>query len=130
MALTYQMHRFAEQPLRLPKNLAGLSKARLARAIEFIEENLAQNIGLDDVANVVGLSPCHFSRAFRHETGQSPRQLLTDHPIARAQALLQHGHIPLAAVAYAVGFSSQAHLTTAFRKALGTTPGAYRRQLQ
>jgi AraC-like DNA-binding protein len=130
ITLLYHLRRLADQPLKAPSNQAALTKAKLANAIEFIESHLAQSIRLDDVANSVGLSAFHFARAFKNETGLSPHQFLIDRRILRVKQMLMESNLPLAAIAYAVGFSSQAHMTTVFQKLLGTTPGEYRRQLQ
>jgi AraC-like DNA-binding protein len=46
--------------------------------------------------------------------------------IKRAKELLAARHMSLAEIGYALGFPSQAHFTTTFRKLAGTTPGAYR----
>lgn len=48
--------------------------------------------------------------------------------VERAKDLLKEGNTPLAAVAIRVGFADQAHLTRVFRKIVGTTPGAWRRE--
>ena len=46
--------------------------------------------------------------------------------VKRAKELLVAGHMSLAEIGYTLGFPSQAHFTTTFRKLVGTTPGAYR----
>jgi AraC family transcriptional regulator len=130
ITLLYHLRRLADQPLKAPSNKAALTKAKLACAIEFIESHLAQSIQLDDVAASVGLSAFHFARAFKNETGLSPHQFLIDRRVCRATQMLMESNLPIAAIAYAVGFSSQAHMTTVFQRLQGTTPGEYRRQLQ
>jgi AraC family transcriptional regulator len=130
VTLLYHLRRLADQPLKALSNKAALTKAKLACAIEFIESHLAQSIQLDDVAASVGLSAFHFARAFKNETGLSPHQFLIDRRVCRATQMLMESNLPIAAIAYAVGFSSQAHMTTVFQRLQGVTPGEYRRQLQ
>lgn len=48
--------------------------------------------------------------------------------VERAKNLLKKGDTPLASVAVGLGFADQAHLTRVFRKIVGTTPGAWRKE--
>jgi AraC family transcriptional regulator len=105
----------------------GLAAWQAKRACEAMAARLDGNIGLDDLAALVGLSPTHFSRAFKQAMGVAPFHWLAEQRIERAKGLLADRRIPLAEVALAVGFSAQPHFTTAFRRATGTTPGAWRR---
>lgn len=105
----------------------ALAPYRLARARDYVEAHLGQDVGLDEIAGAAGLSPFHFSRAFRKATGQSPVRYLLGRRIERAKDLLTGSPVSLAEVALAVGFSGQSHFTTAFRRATGLPPGAWRR---
>lgn len=104
------------------------SRKGLDRAIEFIEAHHGQALRLAAVAEKAGLSPYHFARLFKAETGCSVHQYVLRRRIERARALLAAGRMPIAEVALACGFASQAHLTDTFRKHTGQTPGEYRRQ--
>ena len=90
--------------------------------------HLAKDLGLEDLAAVVDLSPQHFARAVCQSTGLPPHRWLTNQRIERARDLLATGNLPIAEIALDCGFADQSHLTTAFRKATGVTPGAYRRE--
>lgn len=97
--------------------------ARVARAID---ERYAEDLRLADLARLAGLSTHHLIRAFRREVGSTPHAHLIGVRVRRARDLLRLGETP-AAVASAVGFSDQAHLTRAFKARIGVPPGAYRR---
>ena len=105
-----------------------LSPVKHKRVTDFVEANLDQAIGLDDLANVAGLSVFHFSRTFKLATGESPYHFLGSRRLARAQQLLSESDVPLAELALACGFASQSHFTAAFTKSIGTSPGRYRRE--
>ncbi len=107
----------------------SLSPSDLARLLDFIECQLAEDISLTCLASEAGLSVYHFSRSFKASLGLSPHQYVLERRIARARELLEAGTCPLADIAYTVGFSSQAHMTDVFRKRLGITPGAYRKEV-
>lgn len=109
---------------------ACLDEARLTRVLDYIEEHLGEEIGLADLAEVAGLSPHHFSRSFKEATGESPYRHLIRRRLARACEALSETTMPLAEIAYSLGFSSQPHFSNAFRSQFGTSPGAYRKQTQ
>lgn len=102
---------------------------RIARAIDFIRANLEREISVAELANVACLSPSHFARMFRRVTGTTPHGFVSAERLALARTLLADRSIPLVSVAHRAGFSTQAAFGTAFKRATGTTPGAYRRRL-
>lgn len=101
---------------------------RLDTVREYIEANLSENLGLTEIALETGLSTYHFARLFKEEMGLSPHQYVLERRLTRAREMLANNGSTLADIAYAVGFSSQAHMTDVFRKRLGVTPGAYRKE--
>ena len=105
----------------------GLSPAALRRVQVFVEANIERSIHIGDLAGRAGLSVHHFGRAFRTSTGSTPRAFIEQRRIERARALIEQTDQPLADIAVAAGFATQSHLTTAFRRATGFTPAAYRR---
>lgn len=104
----------------------ALSATHLSRLEDFIDGHLDDRIGMQTLADLVGHSAFRFTRAFKAATGMSPHQYVLDRRISVASELLHGGKETLADIAYACGFSSQAHMTTVFRKKLGITPGQYR----
>jgi AraC family transcriptional regulator len=103
--------------------------SRLRQVIEYIEENLADDVSLDTLAGIAGLSPNYFLAAFRQATGRTPHRYVTELRVARACELLHDPRRPITEVSLAVGFSSQSHLTEVFRRTMKTTPAAYRRDV-
>ncbi len=95
---------------------------------EFIEDNYARIIRLQELADLAGLSETYFCSAFKASTGLSPHNWQMERRIARAQVLLRQAHTPLPHIAALVGFSDQAHFTRVFKKQTGTTPAAWLRQ--
>lgn len=106
----------------------GLPAGVLRRVQDHIEVELADRLSIDDLARDAGLSPYHFSRAFRATTGVTPHRYVLERRIAQAKALLRGSDTPIAQVALCTGFSSQTHLTDCFRRLVGTSPGEYRRR--
>lgn len=108
----------------LPKG--GLSREAARRVKEYISENLGSAPSIAELAGVAGLSPAHFIQAFTKRFGLAPHRYVLDMRLDLADRLLQDGRMPIADVAYASGFSSQSHLTTAMKKYRGRTPGKTR----
>lgn len=102
------------------------NSVQLARALEFMEDRLADDVGREEVARAAGLSPSHFSHLMRAKIGWSFTELLTRLRLDRACHLLAHTDQPLTRIAQDCGFSDQSYFTRVFRKRLGRTPGDYR----
>lgn len=111
-----------------------MTSRRLKRILDHFEARLTEDIRLADLANDTGLSECYLARTFRAATGMTLHAALVERRIARARSLIEvasrRGARPsLADVAAATGFSSHAHMTTAFRRVLGITPSEWMRML-
>jgi AraC family transcriptional regulator len=102
---------------------------RLRRVTDYIRRSLGNEISLAALAALAGLSPNYFLSAFRRATGKTPHRYLTEQRLAKACELLHNPHSSIVDVSLAVGFSSQSHLTSVFRRFLKTTPAAYRQQV-
>ena len=97
---------------------------QVRRVISYIDAHLGEELSLRRLSELVHLSPYHFVRAFRQSTGRPPHRYVLEQRIARAQVRLMEPELSLADVGYELGFASQAHFTTTFRKLVGITPGA------
>ena len=99
---------------------------RLQRAIAYCEEHLDQAVSLAELAAAAGLSRMHFAAQFKAAVGLRPHEYLLRRRIGRAQALLIRGNARLVDVALSVGFQSQAHFTSVFKRYAGLPPRAWR----
>lgn len=122
-ALAYGGHRES-------RGVRGLTERQATRLLDHIRDNLDQRLTLPDMAAVVNLSTCHFARVFTKTFGVPPHHFVRAERIRRAQRLLHDRSRSLADIAYATGFSSQSHMTGAFREQLGITPGRLRRTIR
>ena len=119
------------QPSQLeePSRKRGkLAPHQLRKTVDYIEQNCSRTIRLDELAQLTGLSQSYFCSAFRESTGMPAQQWQMKARIERAKELLREDCTSLASVAVRLGFADQAHLTRVFRKMVGTTPGAWRKQ--
>jgi AraC family transcriptional regulator len=106
---------------------SGLARWQLKRVLEFLEANLAGDIGLDELAQLVGLSQSQFARAFKISTGLPPYQWCLRNRVKRAQEMLLNGNDSLPDIAMQNGFADQSHFTKTFRRVTGTTPANWKR---
>lgn len=118
------------RPAAEPAERIYLSPPKLKRVIDFIEANLHESIGLDDLAGAAGLSANHFLRVFKLATGETPYHFLRARRLERARQLLADNAMPLAELALECGFANQAHFTAAFSREVGISPGRYRRAVR
>ena len=119
--------RVLARPTEPPARAKGLAPWQLRRAQAYLEEHLPGRVDLPRLAALTGLSPSHFSRAFKASTGMAPYRWQLDARIRRAQALLVEERASLDRAAVATGFADAVHFGRTFRKITGTTPAAWRR---
>jgi AraC family transcriptional activator FtrA len=99
----------------------------LAPLLEWMTGRLGEPLTVEDLAAQAGVSSRTLARRFTDQLGVGPGHWLLAQRIAAARELLESSDLPLDAVARRVGLSSATNLRRRFLRALGTTPGAYRR---
>lgn len=100
----------------------GLPQQKLKQAVDYIQDHLAQEISLNELANELGISRYYFCRLFKQSTGLSPHQYVIQQRVERAKQLLLQGKMSIANVAQASGFTHQSHLNRHFKRLTGVTP--------
>lgn len=102
--------------------------AHVRRILALLDAGIGQSMTVQGLARQVGLSRRELLRLLRRETGQTPSQMLNARRLERARSLVLHSPLALVAVADAVGFSSQSHMTLRYRQQFGVTPAQDRRR--
>jgi AraC-like DNA-binding protein len=101
----------------------------LVRAKDLADAHYAEPLTVGDLAAAAGLSPAHFSRAFRRAFGETPHAYLLTRRLERAASLLARTDHTVADICTAVGLSSVGSFTTTFKRLYGKSPTAYRASL-
>ena len=125
---TRLIHRHSSKSIGTKNPNKRLSDRRLRQVFVYIEDNLAENIALADLAAVVGLSVSHFNVLFREAVGLSPHQYLIRRRVERAKDLLGESKLSIGQIAAESGFAHQSHLARHMRRMLGVAPKALRKQ--
>ena len=108
--------------------VGGLSAQHLRRTCDFIRDHLGEDITLDELAGLTGLSCKHFTRAFKQSTGLPPHRFVILQRMEAAKRRLLNGKASLSEIALECGFADHSHFTATFRKMVGIPPGVWRRQ--
>ena len=95
--------------------------------LSYIAENLEQPLTLTDLARRASLSPYHFTRQFKKETGYTPHEYIIFARVNAAKYYLKTTSLPAKAITHKCGFSSEAAFCTTFKRVVGVTPLEYRR---
>jgi AraC family transcriptional regulator len=128
MAVTLvNSHAVRHHPVQFSRG--GLGSARLRRIKELVHAKMEDDLGLDDMAQAVGLSTAHFARMFRKSTGKTPHQFVLRQRLERAKGMLRARDARVLDVAIACGFKTQQHFAQVFRDVWGVSPTEYRQYL-
>jgi len=99
------------------------------KVMKVINDNISNpDLSVEMIADEVGVSRVHLHRKLRQLTNQTTRDLIRNQRITLAAKLLREKKMPIAEVAYFVGFSSPAHFTTSFKSMFGISPSQYTNQ--
>lgn len=81
---------------------------------------------VEKLASETGVSRAHLHRKMKEQLGMTPSDFIRNVRLRRACELLQKPDIEITQIAYLVGYTSQSHFSTAFKKFTGYTPSEYR----
>jgi AraC family transcriptional regulator len=121
--------RTAVEPVEIElrrRQVQPLQKWRLKRVVEYVDLHLSAKITLAELAAVAGLSRMHFASQFRAATNLRPHEFVLRRRVQRAEELLQNTTTPIVEIALSIGFQTQAHFTTIFKRFVGSTPHRWR----
>lgn len=103
------------------------SKRLAARYTQLLERDFRTGLGVADLAESLGVTPTHLSRACRETCGRSASDLLQDRRLFEARRLLADTELPIKEISRSLGFTSPAYFSRAFQHRAGKTPSAFRR---
>lgn len=108
----------------------GLAPWQIRRVIEAIEEINPAILSLAELAQLTGLSPFHFCRAFKQSLGVAPHHYQSIRRMERARDQLENTSQPVTEIALSLGYGSSQAFARAFSRHFGQNPTNFRRQRQ
>ncbi len=106
------------------KEEASVSSMEQARL--YIEQHYMENITLNDISEMVYISPYYFSKLFKEKTGRNFIEYLTGTRMEHAKRLLETTEQSVKEICVSVGYSDPNYFSRSFKKYEGMTPGEYR----
>ena len=117
----------AERPVAGPSAPDGLDADPVVGRVQtFVDNHLAADLTVDELADAADLSPASLGRRFKAAMGTTPWRYVLQRRIDKAKRLLETTDRSLAAIAFDTGFYDQPHFTRTFKRIEGQPPGAYR----
>lgn len=105
---------------------SGNYRDPMEEAKAYIDNRLAEDLSLEQVAAMVGLTPTYFSALFKKMTCETFVKYRINKRIDRARELLAVPHYRIIDIAGEVGYEDYPHFTKTFKKFVGVTPSEYR----
>ncbi len=103
------------------------NRAQKHLLVDYIEQYLETNIEINDLATLVQMSVFHFGRKFTKDFGSPPHAYIIKKRVERAVRLLSTSNMPIKVIFTQCGFSDQSHMTRIFKRLMGITPAALRK---
>jgi AraC family transcriptional regulator len=111
------------------RTIKALSDAELRRVLARMRCEELVNPSLADLAELTGMSTCHFLRAFKKTLGTTPHEYLTFSRMQRACQLMRETRLPILDIGVQLGFATHSHFSQVFRRQVGMAPAQFRRVL-
>jgi len=99
---------------------------RVQKVKQYISEHYKENIRLQDLAEMVGMTPSGFSRFFKIRTGRTLSDYIIDIRLGNAARLLVDTTRNISEICYECGFNNVSNFNRIFRSKRGTTPHEFR----
>ena len=116
----------SERGNQLLSDKAAAASPVLQTIEAYLAENSDRKVSLAELARSVHVSPCHFCKLFKKQTGVTFTTYHVHARIEHAKQLLLNPHRRISEVAHDAGFGSISHFNRAFRRLVGCSPTQYR----
>jgi AraC-like DNA-binding protein len=97
--------------------------------VDFVKQNLASKIAVDNMALKCGMSKSHFSRTFKKEHDITFQDFLIQQRMNKAVKLLKNSDLHVTQIAHAVGYCELSNFTSTFQRVIGIRPSSFRKAL-
>ena len=105
------------------------ARLEIHRAIEYLHGHYAEKVTVAGLARIAAMSPSHFSRTFRRETGHPPLDYLIRLRLQKGRLLLRAGDDTITTIALRCGFASHSHFSACHQRQFGISPSEYQKKI-
>ena len=126
----YLLTRYAVRRYKPALYRGGLPGYRLKRVLDYIGDNLADDLSLSQLAAVAGMSPHYFTELFGKSTGHAPHRYVLLKRIERAKLNLCDPVRSVIDAGLDAGFQNPSHFARVFRKFVGTSPSQFQSEMR
>ena len=117
---------FAERMQEIRKET--VISLHIRKCIDYIYENLGDDLSVKALSNVTGLNSTYLSRLFRKEVGITIKRFVKEARVDTAQNLLRYSNLSYSVISTSLGFSTQSVFITVFKEITGVTPKVYKQK--
>ncbi|MEK5026747.1 helix-turn-helix domain-containing protein [Paenibacillus sp. FSL M7-1046] len=104
-------------------------RKEVAEAKRYVMNHIGEKVGMEEMANRLGLNPTHFSRLFKLDTGLTFIEFVTRIKMERAQDLLNQSNLTIVDIAEQLGYDNASYFIKLFRNFSGMTPAEFRKSI-
>ena len=113
--------------LEAPEVMASDRQSPVNTVIRYIQQHFSEHLTLDILAGQANLSPFHFARMFKKQTGYAPLEYVLKVRLDTAKCLLKTTRIPIESIALQVGYGSSSSFANMFTQKVGLSPSQFRK---
>lgn len=106
------------------------AESTVTQILRYLQQNYAQDLTEETLCRVFYCSRSHLSHTFKRETGKSLREYLTQIRVDHAKRLLRYSTLSVTEIALSVGFNDSNYFSNVFKRSVGLSPLAYRREIK
>lgn len=122
-----QFHMLLDYTERVEKLRLGKNPSKLTKEVaDYVQKHLHEAISIEALSKAVYMSRCHLATRFKEETGMTLTEYILKEKVDEAKSLLRYSDKSLSSIGGYLGFSSQSHFSSVFRKYVGQSPKEYR----
>ncbi|WGK65489.1 AraC family transcriptional regulator [Croceiramulus getboli] len=108
----------------------GRDNERIERVFNYVRTHFKEHISLDEIADLISMTPPSFCRFFKKTTNKTFVQFVNEIRLVHASKLLAEHHLGITDICFECGFNNFSHFNKSFKKFTGQTPSAYRDELK
>jgi signal transduction histidine kinase/AraC-like DNA-binding protein/ABC-type sugar transport system substrate-binding protein/DNA-binding LytR/AlgR family response regulator len=109
------------------RNLGSDAQRLVRQAMAYLHERYTQAVSRQDLARYLGMSGDYLTFCFRKEVGMTPIAYLNRYRINQAKVMLSESDKNITEIAMSVGFSDSSYFSRVFRRQVGVSPEAFRK---